>query len=244
MMITKKEFLSHISNYELHCSIDVASFIVCGNDKQFISFIDTVFLKDIVTLWQYYTNIETLFAIFAINYWDADKKLLTNYTNSCNNSVYPIVEWQIISGHTEIDSHFSYQIIGDGSFFDQPIAKQGMLVTSTKATCNVLMFINTKEHTITIPVLNIPVCFKQNLGVYCVQESEATIINPSSIKSSGPLITQPLLLFVHAAASISDCRKQDSIIEQSIIYDGYSAKSNLPVLCIPFCGEGNGKCNS
>lgn len=233
-MVTKTDFLTAVKTYKLHVSIESVQFTVRGDSTSFITYIDNVFFRDMLTLSNYYDDISTLFVIFGVNFEVNSFK----YANSAIKLFeYPKVEWRIIDMESgiEIDTHFSYQLPGDNTFYTTKKDKKKIARYDSeynKGIISPVTFLNEKERTITIPVLYISDSVKANVGVYCVQESEAIIyMDDILFPFTGTYIGD----ISYYTAKIVDRRKNEEMITHIKLQQktGINRNYSLPVLCNP-----------
>lgn len=239
-MLDKKKFLSQVYNYLLDVFIDDKHYQISGCGSAFSSFVSNTYDKEMIYLSELYSDIPTLFVIFAINSVEAPSK----------SDTYPLIEWRVIDTLTgeEITSHFSYQLPGDGTQFSCKLSKNSLtpmfrikkiitnFVNSEKNLSDLepFIFIASDKRSLRVPVIHLTPRFKKNLGVIAVQESEAVANLDDLVTSTASDAAMGFLFDI--PVKIVDRRKHKdncSIEEEKLIYNRSIQAFTLPILCKP-----------
>jgi hypothetical protein len=242
----KTLFLDQTHSLILEAHIDGNDFVVSGEDLNFKSYVDVNFDSKMIKLSEYYSDVNTLFVIFAIDF-----KLTPLPNNIHLDREFPnSVEWRIVNtSGKEVDSHFSYQLPGDGTFFTtkanravswrNPTLRSGSKQKQEKPErpANPVMFLSNDGRIARIPCIYLPEnC--NSVGLFAVQESEAIINLNDSVGQSIYTVTPEFLYDL--SARIVDRRKQNyletseystTIENHVVLYMRHTDRFSLPLLC-------------
>jgi hypothetical protein len=239
----KTLFLDQTHSLLLEAHIDENDFVVSGEDLNFKQYVDFNFDSKMIKLSEYYSDVNTLFVIFAIDF------KLTPLPN--NIHIFPnSVEWRILNtAGAEVDSHFSYQLPGDGTFFttkaNRALAWKNTILRSgskqnqekQEKPANPVMFLSNDGRIARIPCIHLSEnC--NSFGLFAVQESEAIINLNDSVGQSAYTVTPEFLYDL--SARIVDRRKQNyletskystTIEDHVVLYMKHTDRFSLPLLC-------------
>jgi hypothetical protein len=250
----KASFLDQTHSLFLEAHIDGQEIKVSGEDLRFKTYVDLEFDRKMRYLSEFYSDVPTLFVIFAIDFVVAPWLPVSGplYPPVSERDFLESVEWRVLNAEgKEVDSHFSYQLPGDGTFFTTKANRQASWRKPTMSQYKAaghsmppmlakpVMFLSKDGRTARIPCLFIPDNFVSP-GFFCVQESEAVITLDDAVGPSLYTVTPEFLYDL--SAKIVDRRKQnysessdyDQTIEDHVIlYIKHTDRFALPLLCKP-----------
>ena len=243
----KTSFLDQTHSLFLEAHIDGQEILVSGEDLQFKKCVDSEFDRKMLHLSEFYSDVTTLFVIFAIDFVTQPGMPFSDLiAPPITEREYPkSIEWRVLNiDGKEVDSHFSYQLPGDGTFFTTKANRQASWQQQYRASdepikqlARPVMFLSNDGRTARIPCLFIPDDFV-SVGFFAVQESEAIINLEDSVWSSLHTITHDFLYDL--AAKIVDRRKQNysetsdyelTIEDHIMLYMRHTDRFALPLLC-------------
>jgi len=226
MLLSKEKFLEATKELRLEAEVDNLPLKINGDCELFIQYIDNNFKRYMRLLEElYFDDTVTLFVIFAID----------SLSTKLDPDNYPHIEWRVLNSKTgeEIDSHFSYQLPGDGSFFTNKANVKvigASFIDGLKRTP--IAFHSEDDRTVRIPVLNIPKALVGSTGFLAVQESEMVLTLEDVYKPCVYLFSASPMFIYDMSGKIVDKRKTNTggIEDEITFYTNVHDRFTLPVL--------------